>query len=159
MLDMPELVNPKNLKNPFTVLAFDFGTQRIGVAVGQSVTKSASPMAVLTVKSRQERLMAIAPLVQEWQPQLFIVGLPYYPDGTAHEVTALATKFARQISEHFRLPFVMVDERYTSVEAQQAIRSSNLAKSCQSGNSSANRVDAYAAALIAEQYFNQSDQS
>lgn len=159
MLDMLELVNPQSSTSPFTILAFDFGTQRIGVAVGQSVTKSANPLAVLAAKSRQERLTAIAPFVQDWEPRLLVIGQPFFSDGTAHEVTALASKFARQISEHFRIPFVLVDERYTSVEAAQTIQRSDLAKSKQSVSGSKNLIDAWAAALIAEQYFNQLDQA
>jgi putative holliday junction resolvase len=157
MLDMLELVDLKNSTSPFTILAFDFGTQRIGIAVGQSVTKSAAPLAVLTVKSRLERIAAITPFVEQWEPKLLIVGQPFFADGTAHDITALSSKFARQMSEHFRLPFILVDERYTSVEAERKIQSDHLSISKKIRQSNKSRVDAWAAALIAEQYFNQLD--
>jgi putative holliday junction resolvase len=135
---MPEL----RADHSICVLAFDFGLERIGVAVGQSVTGTAAPLSVLKVRSRADRLSAIAPLVSEWQPDQLVVGEPRFPDGQTHEMTMLANKFARQLSEYFRLPFVMVDERYTTVEAQAELKSKR----------SKDDLDAHAAVLIAQQY-------
>ncbi len=128
-----------------TILAFDFGEQRIGIAVGQSITGHATPLCTINARSRVERLEKIAVYIHEWQPDLLVVGQPFFADGQAHQMTALAAKFARQISEHFKLPHVLVDERYTSVEAATATNASE----------SKVGLDAAAAALIAEQYFAQ----
>jgi putative holliday junction resolvase len=135
-----------------TILAFDFGEQRIGIAVGQSITGHASALATINARSRAERLEKIASYVHDWQPSVLVVGQPLYPDGRANEMTALAAKFARQISEHFKLPYALVDERYTSVAAAQEL--GNL----DSKQDSAGGLDAVAAALIAEQYFAQTSQ-
>jgi putative holliday junction resolvase len=136
-----------------TILAFDFGEQRIGIAVGQSITGHASALATISARSRAERLEKIASYVHDWQPTVLVVGQPLYPDGQASEMTALAAKFARQISEHFKLPYALVDERYTSVAAAQEIKSQVSTKG------SAGGLDAAAAALIAEQYFAQTSLS
>jgi putative holliday junction resolvase len=132
-----------------TILAFDFGEQRIGIAVGQSITGTASALTTISARSRAERLEKIASYVHDWQPTLLVIGQPLYPDGQANEMTALAAKFARQISEHFKLPYALVDERYTSVAAAQELNENKSSKSSRSG------IDAAAAALIAEQYFAQ----
>jgi putative holliday junction resolvase len=122
-----------------TVMAFDFGTARIGVATGQSITGHAQPLAVLHVRSRAARIAAIAPLVAQWQPDMLVIGRPLYPDGAEHETTLLAEKFARQIAEKFAKPYALVDERYSSTAA--AAMTSNE-----------KNLDAYAAVIIAEQY-------
>ncbi len=122
-----------------TIMAFDFGTARIGVATGQTITGHAQPLTVLHVSSRAQRIAAISPLVNEWQPHVLVIGRPLHPDGAIHDITLLAEKFARQISEQFRRPYVLVDERYSSVEAAR-------------GQLNDNYVDARAAAVIAEQY-------
>lgn len=149
MLDMPE--GPKSssvalafahLPSPFSLLAFDFGLKRIGVAVGQSVTRTAKAIAVLEVVSKQERLAAIGPLINAWQPDILVVGQPFHPDGQPHEMTHLSARFGRQMSEHFRLPMRLVDERYTSVEASRI-------------GYPEQQIDAIAAQLIAEQFFNE----
>jgi putative holliday junction resolvase len=121
-----------------TIMAFDFGTQRIGVATGQSITRHAQPLTVLHVSSRSARIAAIAPLVGQWQPDMLVVGRPLYPDGATHEMTLLAEKFARAVSERFAKPYTLVDERYSSVEAAKMI----------------GHLDSNAAVIIAEQYLN-----
>ncbi len=122
----------------YTVLAFDFGLKRIGVAVGQSVTRSATPLGILAARSREDRLKMIAPLVKSWEPSILVIGQPFYPDGQPSEMTRLSAKFARQISDHFGLPFRLIDERYTSV----TVGGQDL-------------IDAHAAVLIAQQFFSE----
>ncbi len=97
-----------------TVLAFDFGTRKIGVAIGNTLTGSARPLVTLRAESNAGRHAAIAALVDEWQPALLVVGRPLHADGTAHDTTALADKFARDLARRFRLPVEHVDERYTT---------------------------------------------
>lgn len=95
------------------VLAFDFGTRRIGVAIGNTVTREARPLAVIdaTGSARWDR---IAALVDEWQPAQIVVGIPRHPDGTPHELTERCERFARQIEGRHRRPVARVDERYSS---------------------------------------------
>lgn len=95
------------------VLAFDFGTRRIGVAIGNTVTREARPLAVLDVTGAT-RWKRIATLIEQWQPGLLVVGIPRYPDGVAHEMTARCERFARQLEGRHRLPVARVDERYSS---------------------------------------------
>lgn len=101
-----------------TLLAFDFGEKRIGVAVGNTLTGGAEPLATLTALSVDERFARIGELLQQWQPSRLVVGRPLHPDGTPHHVTALAEKFARRLEGRFGLPVSLVDERYSSVAAQ-----------------------------------------
>lgn len=121
-----------------TVLGFDFGRKRIGVAVGNSLTGTASPLTTLRGERRDARFAAIAALLREWQPDALVVGLPLHPDGAAHDMTEAARRFARQLHGRFGLPVALVDERYTSAVAADA---------------GASDVDAAAACLIVEQYF------
>jgi putative holliday junction resolvase len=97
-------------------LAFDFGTQRTGVAVGNRLTRTAQ--AIKTVKAEGDaRFAPIAALIKEWQPHALVVGVPRHPDGKAHAMTERAQRFARQLAGRFSLPVHEVDERYSSVEA------------------------------------------
>lgn len=96
------------------VLAFDFGTRRIGVAIGNSVTRQARPLAIIETlgEARWEQLAAA---IAEWQPAQLVVGVARHPDGAPHEMTARCEKFARQLEGRYRLPVARVDERYSSV--------------------------------------------
>ncbi|HEY6087170.1 MAG TPA: Holliday junction resolvase RuvX [Burkholderiaceae bacterium] len=125
---------------PALFLAFDFGSRRTGVASGNDITRSATPLTTLAQEGNAARLAAIGRLVTEWQPAALVVGVPRHPDGTPHDNTRRAERFARQLRGRFGLPVHEVDERYTTTEA--------LA-------SGATDVDAASAALILEQYFNQ----
>jgi len=121
---------------PLSFLAFDFGIRRIGVAVGNSMLKQAQPLLTLSSMGAA-RFDAIARLVQQWQPDALVVGVPTHPDGAPHDNTRRAKVFARQLHGRFHLPVHEVDERYTTVEAM---------------SHGAADVDAAAAALILEQY-------
>lgn len=114
--------SPSSVPASVTVLAFDFGGQRIGVAVGETALRSAQPLEVIAAGDNAARFAAIARLVAEWQPGLLVVGLPFHPDGAEHEVTRLARRFARRLEGRFGLPVALVDERYTSVAAESALR-------------------------------------
>lgn len=117
-------------------LAFDFGTRRTGVATGNGVLRQAQPLRTLALEG-QARWDAIARLVDEWRPDALVVGVPFHPDGAAHDNTRRAQRFARQLHGRFRLPVHEVDERYTTTEALAA---------------GAADADAAAAALILDQY-------
>lgn len=116
-----------------TILAFDYGEKRIGVAVGNAITKTAEPLTILQEKNQDERWKAIEQVIQEWQADLLVVGLPTHPDGAPHEMTQKAKRFGNQLYGRFQKQVVWVDERYTSAAVQ-------------GGN------DALAAQLILQQY-------
>ncbi len=104
-----------------TVLAFDFGTRRIGVAVGETTVGLAHPLATIAASDDEGRLAAIAALVAEWQPAMLVVGLPTHADGTPHAMTARAREFARRLEARFQLAVELVDERYTTEAAAAAL--------------------------------------
>ena len=97
-----------------TILAFDFGTRRIGVAVGNTVTRSAHPLATIDESNRERAFAAIAALLDEWRPNRLVVGLPVHADGTEHTMTLRAREFASELERRFSLDVALVDERHTS---------------------------------------------
>jgi putative holliday junction resolvase len=99
-----------------TFLAFDFGLKRTGVATGNRITRTATPQATIRAEG-DARFTAVAARIKEWQPDALVVGIPTHPDGAAHENTARALKFARQLRGRFGLPVHEVDERYSTTEA------------------------------------------
>ena len=103
---------------PRTLLAFDFGLKRIGVAVGQSQTSSASPLTTVAVRKQQPDWNAIADLVDTWSPDALVVGLPLNMDGSEQEMTDRARKFSRQLEGRFGLNVHLVDERLSTREAR-----------------------------------------
>src|SRR5262244_1420372 len=96
-----------------TVLAFDFGTRRIGVAVGETHTGLAHALVTIPAARDDETMRAIATLVEEWRPRLFVVGLPVHADGVAHAMTERARRFAQALERRFALPVELCDERFT----------------------------------------------
>jgi putative Holliday junction resolvase len=124
-----------------TVLAFDFGLKRIGVAIGNTLVRQARPLTVIDAPSNDAKFAAIAALVAEWQPQRFVVGLPMHPDGAEHAMSARCRRFANQLNGRYDRPFVLVDERYSSAVIQAK---------------RGDVIDAEAAAIILQQYFDDS---
>jgi putative Holliday junction resolvase len=104
-----------------TVLAFDFGTRRIGVAVGNTLVRAAHPLTTIDDEANASRFAAIAALIKEWQPGLLVVGLPTHADGTPHDMTRRAERFSRQLAERFGVPVHQVDERWTTEVAQSRL--------------------------------------
>ncbi|HUX91613.1 MAG TPA: Holliday junction resolvase RuvX [Gallionellaceae bacterium] len=100
-----------------TLLAFDFGLKRIGVAVGNTIAHTTRPLITLHGEQNEARFAAIAALIKEWQPAALVVGLPCNDDGTPHEMTRLCRRFANRLKGRFNLPTILVDERYTSASA------------------------------------------
>lgn len=119
-------------------LAFDFGAKRVGVASGNSLTCSATPLTTV-VDVGERRFEAIGALIAHWRPDALVLGVPYHPDGAPHENTACAQRFARQLQGRFALPVHEVDERYSTTQARAA---------------GAKDLDAAAAAIILEQFLN-----
>lgn len=133
------------------LLAFDFGEKRIGVATGNTLTGAAQPLGTVAETTTDGRFARIGALIREWQPARLVVGRPLHPDGTAHEVTARAERFARQLEGRFGLPVSLVDERYSSVAAQARLRTQGRA----ARGRAAQGDDAMAAAIILEQYLSE----
>ncbi len=134
---------------PATILAFDFGLRRIGVAVGQSVTASASPLGVVANRESGVDHDAIAALIREWRPDVLVVGLPAHADGSASEMQEPVRAFIEELGCH-ELPVETVDERYTSVEAQRVLRQARAAGT--RGRIAKEQIDSAAAVFIAERY-------
>jgi len=99
---------------PGVVLGFDFGTRRIGVALGNGITRSACALQVIDRSSAPSRWRELAALIEHWQPQQLVVGVARHADGAAHEMTTRCERFARQLEGRFRLPVARVDERYST---------------------------------------------
>ena len=131
-----------------TVLAFDFGTQRIGVAVGESLLGQARPLTVITVAANDERFTAIGKLIAAWQPTLLVVGLPLRMDGAEHDMSARCRRFAHQLEGRFRLPVELVDERLSSVDA-----AAGLAARGMDWRMRKEHLDAAAAAILLQNFF------
>jgi len=106
---------------PQTLLAFDYGLKRIGVALGNTLTGAARPLCILTPTTRVQRFDQIARLLQEWEPERVVVGLPYATDGSEQYATLRARRFAQQLHGRFGVAVDLVDERGSSVEAQQIL--------------------------------------
>ncbi len=100
------------------LLGFDYGTKRIGVAVGQTFTGSARPLTIVRARDGKPDWEAVSRLIAEWQPAALVVGLPVHMDGTEHERTARAQRFGNQLAGRYNLPVHRVDERLTSYEAE-----------------------------------------
>jgi len=133
-----------------TILAFDFGERRIGVAVGELEFGIAHPLETIDAAANDARFARIDALLQEWRPVLLVVGLPMALDGAEHRLTGLARKFAQRLHGRFGIEIRLVDERLTSVEAQREARESGL-----TARGSKRIVDQLAAKLILEAFFNE----
>ena len=136
-----------------TVLAFDFGEKRIGIATGETLLASAHPLAVIRAESNDERFAAIGKLIAEWQPVQLVVGLPTHADGTPHEMTRLATKFAERLKRRFNLPVAFADERLTSLDAESRLREAGKKFGGRNSKSAKPLLDAVAAQLILQTWF------
>lgn len=132
------------MHKPITAMAFDYGTRRVGVAIGNSLTKAGEPLKTIAAANSDALFKAIETLLAEWRPNQLIVGRPVHPDGTPHEMTAKAIRFGNQLNGRFQLPVAWVDERYTSavLEGDAQMR---------------DNLDAHSAALILGQYFSERD--
>lgn len=123
-----------------TLLAFDYGTKKIGVAIGNSLTRQARPLEVLMPSTRAQRFAELARLIDQWQPDRLIVGLPLTSDGAEQYASMRCRRFANQLSGRFGALVELVDERGSSIEAQELL-----------GTHEAD--DAVAAAVILQRYF------
>ena len=130
------------MPKPITVMAFDYGTRRVGVAVGNSVTGLGQALKTIAVPNSDSLFKEVETLLKEWQPERLVVGKPLHPDGAEHEMTSKAIRFGNQLHGRFQLEVEWVDERYSSAVLEgDAQMQDNL--------------DAHSAALLLEQYFSE----
>ncbi len=121
--------------NDGAVLGFDFGSRRIGVAIGNRLTGHARPLTTIDAVDTEARWKALGAVIDEWQPVALAVGIPLHPDGAPHAMTARSERFARQLEGRYRLPVLRIDERYSSAVVEHE-----------------RDVDAAAAAVILQQW-------
>ena len=126
------------------VFGFDFGVKRIGIAMGNTLTGQAQPLSVIKAVDNATRFKAIGDLIEQWRPARLVIGEPRHPDGAEHDMTLRARRFANQLHGRFGLPIELVDERYSS--AVIPAKRGEL-------------IDAKAAAIILQQYFDDYAQS
>ena len=126
-----------------TLLGFDFGLKRIGVAVGQELTGTAQALCTLSVKNKQIPWQEVSRLIEQWQPDALVLGLPLNKDNTEHDITRAARRFGNRLNGRYNLPVYWVDERLTSFAAEQLINE----KSAKPGS-----IDSVAAQLILESW-------
>ncbi|ULX54850.1 Holliday junction DNA helicase RuvA [Cupriavidus taiwanensis] len=138
---MPDAVG-RELPRDGTVLAFDYGEKKIGVALGNFITREARALTILPNITVEGRFEAVAALIQEWNPVQLIVGMPVNPEGGEQPSIKLARRFGNQLNGRFGLPVEWVDERYTSRAASMA-------------GARRGELDAEAARIILQQYFDQ----
>lgn len=131
-----------------TVLAFDFGEKRIGVAVGDLAVGIAHPLTTVRAEDNRGRFAAIAALLEQWKPVELVVGVPSHPDGAEHELGRLARRFAQRLAGRFNLDTRLIDERLTSHAAESGLRQQGVR-----GRKLKTTVDAAAAREILQSYF------
>lgn len=137
------------LDTPETIIAFDFGLRRIGVAVGQQVTNSSNALETIANGESGPDWLRIDEIIREWGPQRLIVGMPLHADGSPSETSERVSSFVAEL-DRFELPIETVDERYSSVEAQAVLKSKRAGGL--RGRISKESIDSTAAMLIAERW-------
>jgi len=151
-LPIPSCCTPRMSQAPSasagTILAFDFGEKRIGVAIGEQMLGIAHPLTTINAEATDERFRLIGELIAEWRPVQLVVGLPLSMDGEEHKLTLLSRKFARRLNGRFGLPVTMVDERLSSSEASQTLREIGIG-----GRKQKPMLDQVAAQHILQSYF------
>jgi putative holliday junction resolvase len=145
---MPESLRPK------IVLAFDFGLRRIGVACGDTLSRSAVGLEAVPSDSTGPRWQVIASLIRDWQPDILVVGLPYNVDGSDSKQTRAARGFAAELDLRYALEVALVDERYSSLEAAARLKSARESGSRRRRVAKSD-VDAAAACVILERWLSE----
>ncbi|MCW8899075.1 MAG: Holliday junction resolvase RuvX [Gammaproteobacteria bacterium] len=116
-------------KGQRTLLGFDFGTKRIGIAIAQEVTGTARPLITVNAIKHKPDWDSISKIISEWQPDLLVVGLPLHMDGTEQEMTRTARRFANQLNGRYNIPIALMDERLSSDEAESILNEQTHSKS------------------------------
>lgn len=137
-----------DLSQPYMIMAFDFGTQKMGMAVGQSMIESANPLALFPMKDGIPNWDELLKIVKQYQPTLFLVGLPLNMDDTESELSARSRKFARRLRHQTNIETLMVDERLTTREARDELEHYQA-----QGRAKKLAADSIAAALFIESWY------
>ena len=148
---MPE--TGRDASAPQVIMAFDFGERRIGVACGDTISRTASPLGIVRVESAGP-WQQIESLLKVWAPNLAVVGLPYNADGSESALTGAARRFAAQLQGRFSLEVHMVDERYSSIDAQARLKQ-RRASGARRRRIAKGDIDAAAACVILERWFSE----
>jgi putative Holliday junction resolvase len=135
-------------KGQRTLLGFDFGTKRIGIAIGQEVTGTVNPLTTVTAIKQKPDWESISKIITEWQPDLLVVGLPLHMDGTEQEMTQAARRFSNQLNGRYQIPIALMDERLSSNEAESILNE-------QSGFHDKAQIDMMSAQLILQSWMSQ----
>jgi len=144
---MTKRILPVDRSIPVTALSFDYGTQRIGIAFGQSITSTTKAVSVIQAKDGVPNWDIVANLIKIWEPDFLIVGLPYNLDGSESELLQRASKFANRLNGRFNIPTFGIDERFSSRAAEEKLKKENRRKTSDAG------VDDIAAQIILETWF------
>jgi len=132
-------------KGQRTILGFDFGTKRIGIAIGQEVTATANPLITINAVKHKPDWESISKIIKEWQPDLFVVGLPVHMDGSEQPMTQAAKRFSNQLNGRYQIPVALMDERLSSDEAESILKE-------QSGFTDKAQIDMMSAQLILQSW-------
>ena len=133
-----------------SVLGFDYGKKRIGIAIGQTITDSATPCKTLNQIDGNPDWPAIALEIQQWNPQALIVGMPYHTDGSENKMTAAARQFAYELEKRFKLPVIEVNEALSSQQAEEALK-----ENMKINQHNKQEIDKMAAAIIVQRWLDQ----
>lgn len=135
-------------KGQRTILGFDFGTKRIGIAIGQEITGTVNPLTTVTAIKHKPDWNSISKIIAEWQPDLLVVGLPLHMDGTEQEMTQAARRFSNQLNGRYQIPIALMDERLSSNEAESILNE-------QTGFHDKAQIDMISAQLILQSWMSQ----
>ena len=137
-------------KTVTSVLGFDYGKKRIGLATGQTITGSATPCKTINQVDGNPDWSAIADEIQEWRPQALIVGMPYFTDGSENKMTAAARQFAYELEKRFRLPVIEINEALSSQHAEEILK-----RDKKINQQNKHEIDKMAAAVIVQRWLDQ----
>ena len=140
---------PTDCSKPVTVMSFDYGTEKIGIAIGQSISSTAEPLTIIRAKDGIPNWSQITSLIESWRPNFFVVGLPYNLDGSDSKLLQRALKFAQRLNGRFNIPTFGIDERLSSKAATEKFKTGNPK------NSVRNEIDDVAAQIILETWFSE----
>ena len=133
-----------------TVLGFDYGAKRIGIATGQTITRTATPVTTLTQVNSSPDWAGIQRLIEQWKPDALIIGVPYFLDGKESEMTKIVMNFGSELEQRFARPVLRVNETLSSYEAEEVLK-----KNTKIGKHNKQEIDKMAAALIVQSWLDQ----
>ena len=140
---------PADCSRPVTVMSFDYGTEKIGIAIGQSISSTTKPLSIIRAKDGVPNWLQIASLIENWNPNFFVVGLPFNIDGSNSQLLQRALKFANRLNGRFNIPTFGIDERLSSKAAKEKYKDENRRSTV------GRKIDDVAAQIILETWFSE----